>query len=341
MEKVNVLITGVGGGGLGEQVIKALRLSKKLNLNLIGTDITHKTTGSRLVDFFYVVPRVNSSNYKETIKSIIEKHQISIIFAGSEAEIKFISSEKLFFDKLNVFCALNNKKIIDLCMDKYQTFKKLESIGVSVGKYKKINNIEDIYNIDYFPLVLKPSTGSGGSANVSICFDKEDLELTAKYMLKNSIDLVAQEYIESDEEWTIGVSSDENGEVLGCIAMKRFLNNSLAIREKLNRNGKTYVISSGLSQGQIVKDNSILAQSLSIAKQIGSTGPLNIQARVVNGKLYPFEINPRLSGTTSIRAMAGYNEPEAMIIKKLGLWDNNLDEYEELLVLRTIVEVVI
>jgi len=37
----------------------------------------------------------------------------------------------------------------------------------------------------------------------------------------------------------------------------------------------------------------------------------------VNNKVYPFEINPRFSGTTYIRALAGVNEPDLFIKKYL------------------------
>jgi carbamoyl-phosphate synthase large subunit len=33
----------------------------------------------------------------------------------------------------------------------------------------------------------------------------------------------------------------------------------------------------------------------------------------VNNQVYVFEINPRFSGTTSIRAMFGYNEPDVLL----------------------------
>ena len=38
-----------------------------------------------------------------------------------------------------------------------------------------------------------------------------------------------------------------------------------------------------------------------------------MQCRLVNGTVNVFEINPRFSGTTSLRAMAGYNEPDVLI----------------------------
>jgi carbamoyl-phosphate synthase large subunit len=50
-----------------------------------------------------------------------------------------------------------------------------------------------------------------------------------------------------------------------------------------------------------------------MANALGSVGPLNIQGRLDNGEFVAFEINPRFSGTTPMRAMAGFNEPELLI----------------------------
>jgi len=50
-----------------------------------------------------------------------------------------------------------------------------------------------------------------------------------------------------------------------------------------------------------------------IALALGARGAINIQCRVSGQKVFPFEINPRFSGTTSLRAMVGYNEPDVLI----------------------------
>ena len=52
---------------------------------------------------------------------------------------------------------------------------------------------------------------------------------------------------------------------------------------------------------------------ISIVKQIGSPGPINLQCRVKNGIAYVFEINPRFSTTNSVRAATGYNEVELLV----------------------------
>ena len=116
---------------------------------------------------------------------------------------------------------------------------------------------------------------------------------------------MVQEYIPEDEgEYTIGVLSFPDTEVLGSIVMKRIFNSKLSVAYR----GKSGLISSGYSQGLIYRNREIEKQAIEIAKAIGSKGPINIQGRIRNGKIVPFEINPRFSASTYLRAMAGFNE---------------------------------
>ena len=48
MERIRVMVTGVGGGGNGEQLVKALKMSDK-KYYLIGADITPVSKGLFLV----------------------------------------------------------------------------------------------------------------------------------------------------------------------------------------------------------------------------------------------------------------------------------------------------
>ena len=50
---------------------------------------------------------------------------------------------------------------------------------------------------------------------------------------------------------------------------------------------------------------------------MGSRGPLNIQCRKTKEGIYTMEINPRFSGTSPMRALMGYNEPDILIRKYL------------------------
>lgn len=341
MGKINVLVTGIGGGSHGEQIIKALRLAKNLDLNIIGTDITEYTSGKELVDVFILSPRVTDPEYLNHLETLIDKFDIKFLFHGSETALKFMSEHRDFLKQKNVMHPLNSKELIELCMNKYQTYLRLKELGVRLPKFWKIDRIEDTDRIDSFPLVLKPSTSSGGSSHVYIVVDREELRLFSGYMLKQGVDIVAQEYVGSDnEEYTIGVSSDFEGKLLGSIVVRRIINNALSTRLKVNYKGQQLIISSGVSQGEVCHMPDLQRQAEDIAVKLGSKGPVNIQCRYVDGELMLMEINPRLSGTTSIRAIAGYNEPALMINYYLSgaSWDVS---YNDLTIMRTITEVIV
>jgi carbamoyl-phosphate synthase large subunit len=78
-------------------------------------------------------------------------------------------------------------------------------------------------------------------------------------------------------------------------------------------------VSTGNTQGFIIKDDGIQSFCESLALDLGSVGPLNIQLRIdeKTGEPYVFEIHPRFSGTTPIRADVGLNEVDILLRNKL------------------------
>ena len=70
------------------------------------------------------------------------------------------------------------------------------------------------------------------------------------------------------------------------------------------------MVSSGISQGLIDDFKEIREMAEKIAGVIEANGPINIQCRKSENGIYPFEINPRFSGTVGPRVAVGYNEPD-------------------------------
>jgi carbamoyl-phosphate synthase large subunit len=83
------------------------------------------------------------------------------------------------------------------------------------------------------------------------------------------------------------------------------------------RFGKYLAISSGVSQGDVGPHPHVTRACEEIAAALDTRGAINIQCRYWEGEVYVFEINPRFSGTTSLRAMMGYNEPDLLIRRHL------------------------
>jgi len=323
MNKISVLVTGVGGSGIGSQILKALRMSS-LALDIVGTDTTNKSTGVKDVDHFYEVPLANHAGYLPTILEICVAQNVKIIFPGSEPELMAFNKHRLIFNTAGIIMPINTEEVIDICLDKFKTNIFLSESGFSFPRTCRINKIEEIPSIDYYPVIIKPNTGGSGSNGVMIAQNREELTPFVSFLLNICPDLVVQEYIGNTEsEYTVGIITSLEGEFINSIAVHRIiesgLGNKLKIKNVTGRIelGKNLVVSSGISQGTVGKFPHVTKPCEEIAKTIKSKGPLNIQCRLAEGKVFVFEINPRYSGTTSLRAMVGFNEPELMIRKYL------------------------
>ncbi|QNI75217.1 ATP-grasp domain-containing protein [Synechococcus sp. MVIR-18-1] len=343
----NVLITAMGGGGHGEQILKALMLSRN-HYRIIGADANADCPQFKLVDKSEVLPLASSPDYIENLFRLIERYQIKALFHGCEPELKLFAKFREKIESFGVFLPINPTSVIDLCMDKEKTNKKLSELGFESPKFTIISNKDDFANIDWYPVVVKPSVGGGGSANVYIAQDRSELYGLAEYLNlgEQKTKFFVQEYVGTpDNEFTVGVLHDMDGNYINSIAVKRALTGQLNIRMSVNNHtdkhelGSKLVISSGVSQGKIGRYPEVTSQCSAIAKSIGARGPVNIQCRLVDGIVKVFEINPRFSGTTSLRAMVGYNEPDILIQKHIYGADIKTNfSYEEGNIIRSLVE---
>jgi carbamoyl-phosphate synthase large subunit len=346
--KINILVTAVGGGGHGEQILKALLQAKNSQYRIFGADMNPYCPQFQLVSDYAVLPRADDPDFIERVLEICARFEIEALFHGCEPELKRYSDERHRFAERGIFLPLNPKATIDTCLNKEKTFSVLRELGFEVPRFARVTNRQELNSIAFFPSVVKPSVGGGGSSDVYIVQSMHELlALSAFIDIENSqTQFVIQEYVGSpDEEYTVGVLHDMDGEYINSIALRRHLSGQLNIRSRVpNRSNKQdlgshLVVSSGISHGHLGRFSNVTEPCVEIARAINSTSALNIQCRLVGGKVKVFEINPRFSGTTSLRAMVGYNEPD-LLIRKHILGEEIIPNfsYEEGIILRSLVE---
>ncbi len=319
MERIRVMVTGVGGGGNGEQLVKALRMSDK-NYWLIGADITPVSKGLFQVDSKRILPPASDPGYIEALLKVCREEGVQALFTGSEPELKKVSAVQDEIRAEGIFLPMNPQHVIETCMDKSKTMAFLDAHGFAHPFSVTIRSEADFEKVTKFPVVIKPSIGGGGSANAYIAQDAEELRLFGAWMLHIYSEFIVQEYVGNAEcEYTVGVLSDMEGNLINSIAVKKNIMTALSNRLKIRSRytGEMLVLSNGISQGQIGRFPEVTGQCEAIAQALGARSAVNIQLRFVDGKCYVFEINPRYSGTSSFRAMVGYNEPDIMIRKYL------------------------
>lgn len=319
MNDIRVCVTGVGGGALGEQIVKALRLATT-PYYIVGTDTNPYSSGFAMVDTKAKLPRATEPEYLQELLALCQEHSIQALFPGSEIELKVMSEHRESISAKGILLPINPTSLIDACMDKLAMFDMLHKRGFQVPWFRRIGSLQDASSFPIFPIVFKPSKGSGGSADTVIVQNEAEAQVFARFLLELYPEFIAQEYIGTPEdEYTVGILNDLNGRFINSIAVHRSLDSALSRRfrvpNKTDRHelGPFLVISSGISQGTIGSFPEITKPCEELAKMLHPLGAINIQCRFVNGKICVFEINPRFSGTTSLRAMAGFNEPDVLI----------------------------
>ena len=320
---ITVMVTGVGGGGHGEQILKALRLAKHPYV-VVGSDISPYSSGLSNVDHAYLLPPASDLDYLPTLIKVCRRHNVRALFHGSEPELRVMNAERETLAAAGLFLPINPPEVIRLCMDKVQTAETLASLGFRVPFFRRITTLSEAVAFPRFPAVIKPSVGGGGSANIFLVQTRDEVAGCARQLLAMNTEFIMQAYVGTpDAEYTVGVLTDMQGKLLNSIAVRRYILSALSNRIKVpNRGGNAKLgpvlaVSGGISQGEIGRFPEVTSTCEKIALAIGSRGPINIQCRLVDGEVYVFEINPRFSGTTSLRAMAGYNEPDVLIRRHL------------------------
>jgi carbamoyl-phosphate synthase large subunit len=305
-QPIKVMIAGIGGASLGTEISKCLRLAGKYEI--YGCDISPTAYG--LYDKgFTETFRINRDDYVAQVLKVCHQTGAKWLIPGAEQPNALLGAAAEQLAREGVRVVTNDAAIVGLFSDKQATFKKLAACGIPMPKTAELSTADDVLAVG-LPCIVKPATGTGGSASVFFAVTTDEALIYAEFILRNGSVPIAQEYVGDDEgEFTIGVLSLPDGRVVGSIALRRVLDAKLSVAYR----GRGGVISSGYSQGYIDAFPDLCQQAERIATVIQSRGPINIQGRVRNGVLMPFEINPRFSASTYLRALAGFNEIDMLL----------------------------
>lgn len=295
MTKINVLISG-SGSLYGVAIIQSL-LKSELALKLVACDISPRTLGLYLAHRAYLVPPVNQrEQYLKELLTIIEKEDIHAIFVASSQELDFYSHHKAEIEnKTGTKVFTNEPETLRICSDKWLTVNFLKDHGFNYPltlRYPEDQaQIYAFIKEVNFPLIIKPRRGAG-SQGLSIVYNFKSLYS----VLEDQKDIVLQQYLPDDcGEFTTGICTGTNGTVLSGITLKRYLQDGMTI--SADADDFTEVTDYCKQLAQVLKPY----------------GPCNFQSRLLQGKPYIFEINPRFSSSTGMRCLLGVNEAEVLI----------------------------
>jgi carbamoyl-phosphate synthase large subunit len=310
--KSAILVTGTGGRSVGAGILHSLmRVDTEVRdrWTIIATDADPFSWGLYVADHNALVPLASDSGYLDRIAELTELYNVAAVVPGTEPEAALLAAHR---DELSIPVIANDSRLMPLMTDKNHAEVKLRELGLNfIPSYPWERRANAVCEFG-FPLIVKPTRGTGGSRGVYLAVNQMELDSLVPFVRTSSRPIV-QPYIgDADAEYTVGILSDKSGNVIDSIVIRRKLI-GLSLLDSKSYEGRTVAISTGFSQGYVVRHQAIQEFCEDLAKRLGSRGPLNVQLRIHEGDFYIFEIHPRFSGTTPIRASAGFNEPDVLL----------------------------
>ena len=267
-----VLVTGIGGM-VGQGVLRNLKNSGK-SLHIIGVNILEVSAGNHLCDRVVKVPYAYDPNYIERMLEICKNEKVELIIPTTDYE-GFILSKNA--SKFPCEIAVSGESAVDIFLDKYKTYVEFHKNDIPFAASYLPSN----YQGEFTKNIVKPRDGRGS----------RDIHLNPKNPRSFDDSFVIQDLLEGDEI-TTSFYVDRNRKNIGSITFKRSLSQ-----------GATSVAEVVFEYDQELEK--IIEKMI---KAFDIKGSCNIQSKVTDKGIIPFEINCRISGTNSIRSQFGFDD---------------------------------
>jgi carbamoyl-phosphate synthase large subunit len=280
---LRVAITGVSGD-VGRGAILGLQANPAdaEPVWILGLDAISDFPSKRFLDQFVRLPLVKEGGYVDALSAALEAHKIDVLLAGIDSEISVLSAARHRLPTATKIPLAPNK-LVEAADDKLRTAEFLLTCGIAAPVTCRAEAPVDIG----LPVVAKPRRGHG-SQGVTVLYDQQALQAFRETRPQN---YCLQRYIEG-REITVGFLYDSVGLMRDAIAMERTLEGGRTVRAKA------------------LDDLSILRFMEEFGRKVPAIGAINAQLRwhEHEGPMV-FEINARLSGSTEMRVVVGFNDP--------------------------------
>ncbi len=186
MTKKKLLILGAS-----EMQLPIISRAKELNHYTIVADYNPNAAAFEYADEELVV----STNDTNTLLQIAKDKRIDGILTTSDFPVRTVA---IICDTLGLSGPTIDASV--LCTDKYKLRQHLKECGFKVPRFNAVNSKETLYDINYYPCVIKP-VDSSGSRGVKKVNNIEELIDAYSYSIGNSRNgsVIVEEYIDGDE----------------------------------------------------------------------------------------------------------------------------------------------
>ena len=270
--KKSIIVTGIGGV-VGQGILRNITDCKP-DADIVGVNVVKVSAGNYLCDRVYEVPFSYDPAYIPAMQEICKKENVALIIPSTDYESFYLAENKALFD---CTVAASPSYITKMCLDKFSNFEGFSKYDIPFAS----SVLPSGYTGQFDACIVKPREGRG-SRNIFVN-PPDPTSFDDTY--------VVQQYLEGPEiTTTFYVRKD--GTLHGLITFVREL-----------EQGNT-------AKAEVVMDYDGQMQDMirKILLHYHFRGSCNIQSRVTENGIIPFEINCRISGTNSIRSQFGFKD---------------------------------
>jgi nucleoside-diphosphate-sugar epimerase/carbamoylphosphate synthase large subunit len=320
-KKHNIAISCIGSG-VGQSIINSLNICR-LPIKTIGLGTNPFAYGAYDCNYYEYTPSIYNESFIEELIKTYKKNNIDLLIPSLDDEVLIYSKNSDRFKENGINAIYAKDKMVSLCRDKEKmSFEINKIIDVFVKSYNKKTLVHEIDNKNIkFPLIAKPR-GGFASQGVEIIRNEEDLSfLNEGHIIQELaipkksdpnynfyINQIKKRINPQVSEISIQLVFDKSGIVIGKMSSYNKLKNGVPIEIIPFENDYIW---------------SVIDKLIPIFQNLGIVGPLNIQGRLTEDGLKLFEMNPRFTGITGLRAIMGFNEVEACVKEWLSIDKGN------------------
>jgi len=283
---MNILITSAGTRGY---LIRYFKKSLKESGKIFAADCSKYAPALYDADNYFIIPAVSNENYIKELYKICLKNDVKGLISLNDVELPVLAQHKSKFMEKGIKLVVSDPETIDVCSDKYKTFKFLKENKFPFAKtFIALNEVlmEIKSKTIKFPLLIKPRKGS---ASIGIKKVFNIAELRDKFEEKK---FIIQEFLQGDD---YGVDVFCNSDLVPI---------SIFAKRKMR------VVAGEADKEVTVYDDKMIDFIKNMTGKLKLYGPGDIDLIKRGNEYFISDINPRFGGGYPIAHTVGADSPK-------------------------------
>ena len=304
------------GSGIAQTVIDGLRACP-FPVRIVGFELSGRTKGLFECDAAHRLPSAGDDAYQQRLALFCREEDVDLLIPGSDNELPRIAEVAAELERDGCRVLSSSPECIRICQDKKALHDFLVERDVPFFPTWLASDVALRPDAIQYPAILKPRQGSGSDGIQILATASNWDSIKLRYTMDSLDGLVVQPLgrpsawndatwqrtlderrLRRQDQLVVQLFFAESGEIIGRMSWLATLKNGVVMAVEI------------IEEPEIWRAVEPVERAFST---LGVRGPLNIQGIWAGENTQFFEVNPRFSGSTGVRALLGYREVEAAI----------------------------